>query len=159
MWLRRQQCAFVVHMYQSRVFSRRDHSNTMHPVLQCVNFCNAQGMKAIKSNTRPPVGTRSKPEWFMRWQVAFFKVDHEIWVYICIQNVCVRTAKLSRASTWMNVVYYIPRTKNDGKKGLWMELTVLFNETTFIAYAKSLSTGGSRDCPLEPLPLPFLNIL
>ena len=39
----------------------------MHPVLQCVNFSNAQGMKAIKSNTRPPVGTRSKPGWFMRW--------------------------------------------------------------------------------------------
>ena len=36
------------------------NSNTMHPVLQCVNFGNAQGMKAIKSNTRPLVGTRFK---------------------------------------------------------------------------------------------------
>ena len=35
--------------------------STMHPVLQCVNFSNAQGIKAIKSNTRPPVGKRSKP--------------------------------------------------------------------------------------------------
>ena len=60
-WLRRQTCAFVVHMHQSRTFSRHAILSTMHPVLQCVNFSYAQGMKAIKSNTRPPVSTRSKP--------------------------------------------------------------------------------------------------
>ena len=33
-------------------------------------------------------------------------------------------------------------------------LTVLFNETTLIGYAKSLSTGGSRGCPLKTPPTP-----